>query len=57
MLYKFNIVVKVYAVNTIPHLLSIREVPGSSLGPETGYPDRLSVVFISTSRKMPITLN
>jgi hypothetical protein len=28
-------------------LLRIREVPGSNLGPETGYPDRFFVVFLS----------
>jgi hypothetical protein len=29
--------------------LRIREVPGSNLGPETGYLDRYFVVFLSLS--------
>jgi hypothetical protein len=31
-------------------LLRIREVSGSNLGPETGYPDMFFEVFLSTSR-------
>jgi hypothetical protein len=34
-------------------LLRIREVPGSNLGPETGYPDRLFVVFLGPFTQMP----
>jgi hypothetical protein len=33
--------------------LLIREVPGSNLGPETGYPDRFFVFFLSSSRQIP----
>jgi hypothetical protein len=33
-------------------LLCIRDVPGSNLGPETGYPE-VFVVFLSPSRQMP----
>jgi hypothetical protein len=34
-------------------LLRIREVPFSNLDTETGYSDRLFVVFFSPSRKIP----
>jgi hypothetical protein len=33
--------------------ISIQEVSGSNLRPETGYPDRFFVIFISSSRQMP----
>jgi hypothetical protein len=33
--------------------LSIREIPGSNLGPETSYPDRLIPVFLSSSMQIP----
>jgi hypothetical protein len=33
-------------------LLRIREVPGSNLGPDTGYPDRVFVIFLSLEGKM-----
>jgi hypothetical protein len=40
--------------NVAVFLLRIREVPGSNLGPETGYPDwSFLVVFLSPSRKIP----
>jgi hypothetical protein len=34
-------------------LLRIREVPGSNLSLETGYPDRFFVVFLGPCRRMP----
>jgi hypothetical protein len=34
-------------------MLLILNVPGSNLGPETGHPDRIFVVFLSASRQMP----
>jgi hypothetical protein len=33
-------------------LLRIREIPGSNIGPEIGYPD-VFVVFLSFYRKIP----
>jgi hypothetical protein len=33
-------------------LFRIREVPGSILGPETGYPDRFFLVFLSPSKQI-----
>jgi hypothetical protein len=40
-------------VEWITLMLRIREVPGSNLGPETGYLHRLFVVFLSPSRQIP----
>jgi hypothetical protein len=34
-------------------LFRIWDVPGPNLDSKTGYPDRFSVVFLSSSRKMP----
>jgi hypothetical protein len=34
-------------------MLLIREAPGSNFGPETGYPDRIFVHFLSPFRQMP----
>jgi hypothetical protein len=33
-------------------LICIRDIPGSNHGPETGYPDRVFVVFLEPSRQM-----
>jgi hypothetical protein len=33
-------------------LLYIQEISGSNLNPETGYPDRFFVVFLSPSKQM-----
>jgi hypothetical protein len=47
---------KSYASNVtgelLTHLLRVREVPGSNLGPENGYPYWFFVLFLSPSRKM-----
>jgi hypothetical protein len=45
--YKLNVVVE-----WLTRLLRIREVPGSNLGPDTGYTDRFFVVFVSPSRQV-----
>jgi hypothetical protein len=34
-------------------LFRILEVPVSNLGPEIGYPEKIFLVFLSLSRKMP----
>jgi hypothetical protein len=39
-------------VEWLTYLLPIREVPGSNLGPETGYPE-VFVVFLIPSRQIP----
>jgi hypothetical protein len=39
-------------VELLTILLRIREVPGSNLGTETGYPERVFVVFHSPSRQI-----
>jgi hypothetical protein len=40
-------------VELLALLLRIWEVPGSKLGPKTGYPDRFYVVFFCPSRQIP----
>jgi hypothetical protein len=35
-------------------LLRFREVPGSHLGPEMGYPDMFFMVFLSSYRQIPV---
>jgi hypothetical protein len=37
-------------VECLTFVFLIRDVPGSNIGPETGYPDRVFVVFLSPSR-------
>jgi hypothetical protein len=41
------------AATWLAFLLCIRKVPGSNIGPETGYPDRFFVDFLRPSRQMP----
>jgi hypothetical protein len=58
---KFTLLAENLLTKSIPHtpnivaewvatLLCIWDVPGSNLGPETGYPDRFSGVILITSR-------
>jgi hypothetical protein len=46
-------------IEWLTFLIRIREVPGSNLGPQTGYPDwGFSFVFLIPSKQMPeSTLN
>jgi hypothetical protein len=39
-------------VAELPHLLSVWQVPGSNLGLETGYPDKLLLYFLRPFRQI-----
>jgi hypothetical protein len=40
-------------VEWLRHLFRIREIVGSNLSTENGYPDRVFVVFLSSSKQIP----
>jgi hypothetical protein len=56
----FALISVIFVLTSIPSvvvewltlLLRIREVPASDVGPETSYPDRFSVAFLSPFRHM-----
>jgi hypothetical protein len=46
-------VIRNVVIEWVTTLLLIREVPGSNLGPATGFPDRVFVLLLSPSRQIP----
>jgi len=42
----------IVALESLARLLHMREAPGSNLGPEAGYPDRLFVIFLGSLKQI-----